>query len=78
MRLVDTSESWNSLTVANSNEIVVAIGRDKLVGMANALGEALLSVEEWEFDTRVGILPEDARTLRDQIGEILRSTYSPE
>lgn len=78
MRLVDASEPWNALPETNADEVVVAISRDDLVGLANALGEALQAVDDWEFDTRVGLLPENARALRDQISEILRRSFQPE
>jgi flagellar biosynthesis/type III secretory pathway protein FliH len=49
------------------------MSRDELAVIANSIGEALEAVEDWEFDTRLGVGPEDARDLRDQINEVLRS-----
>jgi hypothetical protein len=72
MRLVDVTQPWNELPGVDPDEVVVAVSRDELVGLANALGEALRAVDDWEFDTRVGLLPQDARTLRDQVSEVLR------
>jgi len=78
MKLVDASEPWADLPELGPDDIVVAVSRDELVGLANVIGEALQAVDDWEFDTRVGLLPQDARTLRDQISEVLRSTARPE
>lgn len=78
MRLVDASGPWNALPDTETDEVVIAIGRGELVGLANVLGEALQAVDAWEFDTRVGLLPDHARALRDQISEILRRSFQPE
>ena len=41
--------------------------------LAGAINEALEAVDEWEFDTRLGALPDQARALRDRINEVLRA-----
>jgi hypothetical protein len=73
MRLVDASEPWNALPNIDPTEVVLALSHDELVGLANCIGEALQAVDDWEFDTRVGLMPEEARKLRDMISEVLRS-----
>lgn len=78
MRLVDASEPWNTLPEITREDVVIATSRDELVGLANAITEALQAIEDWEFDTRVGLLPEDARNLRTQISGILRESARPE
>jgi hypothetical protein len=78
MRLVDASEPWNALPNVDPTEVVIAANRDELVGLANCIGEALNAIDDWEFDTRVGLLPEDARRLRDAISEILRAGQGPQ
>lgn len=75
MRLVDASEPWNALPDVDSAEVVIATKREELVGLANCIGEALNAIDDWEFDTRVGLLPEEARRLRDAISEILRTGH---
>lgn len=60
-----------------ATEIVVALSLDELVAMANMVGETLEAVEDWEFHTRVGIDPDQARGLRDAIAHVLRATASP-
>lgn len=78
MRLVDASEPWNALPNVDPVDVVIATNRDELVGLANCIGEALNAIDDWEFDTRVGLLPEDARRLRDAISEILRANQGPQ
>jgi hypothetical protein len=76
MRLISVAEPWNAHV--DSDEVVLAITRDELAGLANSIGEALQAVDEWEFDTRVGLIPEDARRLRDEISMVLRTSFKPE
>ncbi len=78
MRLVDATEPWTALADVDSREVVVAVARDELVCLANAIGEALQAVDDREFDTRVGLPPQDARALRDQISEVLRASARPQ
>lgn len=77
MRLIDAAEPWTELPGVDPRELVIAISRDELVGLANAIGESLQAIDDWEFDTRVGLLPQDARFLRDQISEVLRASDQP-
>lgn len=78
MRLVDASEPWSALPNVSPDEAVIAVSRDELAGLANSIGEALQAVDDWEFDTRVGLLPKEARQLRDEIGHILRTGFRPQ
>ncbi len=78
MNIVDVPERWAERHGVDPHDVVVSVSREQLVGCANALGEALQAVDDWEFDTRVGLLPDDARSLRDQISDILRTTARPE
>jgi hypothetical protein len=59
-------------------ELVVGATRDELVLLANALNEALEAVEGWEFDTRLGGSPDEARELRSKIKDLLHATRQPE
>lgn len=78
MRLIDASEPWEALPNVNPADVVVATNRDELAGLVNCIGEALNAVDDWEFDTRVGLLPEEARRLRDAIDEILSTASRQE
>jgi hypothetical protein len=44
---------------------------DELVGLNNALNEALECLEPWEFQTRMGVEREKAEALQEQIGSLL-------
>ncbi len=59
-------------------EVVIAATRDELVLLAGSLNEALEAVEGWEFDTRLGGSPDEARALRSKIKDLLRETRPPE
>lgn len=59
-------------------EVVIAATRDELVLLAGSLNEALEALEDWEFDTRLGGSPDDARALRSKIKDLLRETRLPE
>lgn len=59
-------------------ELAITVTKDDLVTMANAIGEAIEAVEDWEFQTRVGVTSQYARELQAQIAKILQDTYVPE
>jgi hypothetical protein len=48
----------------DDEEVVVAMTRKEFALLSSALNEALEAVEEWEFDTRLGGTPDQARALR--------------
>jgi hypothetical protein len=58
--------------------VTVKLTRVELAGLANALLEASEHLEDWEFDTRVGLLPEEAQTLCDSIRDVLHRTEPPQ
>ncbi|WP_407359101.1 hypothetical protein LTA6_001521 [Microbacterium sp. LTA6] len=60
------------------DELVIATTRDELAALAGAINEALEAVEEWEFDTRLGITPDQARRLAARISDVLRDAFRPE
>ena len=45
------------------DEVIVAVTRDELRLLASSIGEALEAVEPWEFSTRLGAEPDEARCL---------------
>jgi hypothetical protein len=53
--------------------VVVFLTEGELAILANAINEALESVEAWEFSTRVGVEPDVADKLRRQLGDALAS-----
>ena len=73
MRFLHPADTWIDGHTVGEGEVVVAMSRDELAVLANSIGEALEAVEGWEFDARLGVGREDARDLRDQIDDVLRS-----
>jgi hypothetical protein len=78
VRLLHPESTWIGPDEIADDEIVVATTRGELALIASSIGEALEAIEEWEFDTRLGALPDEARALRDRINEILRAAFRPE
>lgn len=78
MRLLNPPGQLDAVASVEADELVITVTREELVGLANSIGEALLAIDDWEFDTRVGLLPDDARSLRDAISGVLRAAFEPE
>lgn len=78
MRILHPDSPWIGEEEVADDELVVAATRHELATMAGAINEVLEAVEEWEFDTRLGVTREQARALRDRLNEVLRATYRPE
>lgn len=78
MRILDLHESEIVEEEIAADELLIVTDRDELVLVANSITEALHTIEERQFDTRLGALPEKARALRESIKEILRSTHRPQ
>jgi hypothetical protein len=50
----------------DNQEVTLRLQRDELVAVNNALNEVLNgpdSIEDWEFHTRMGVEPDEARAL---------------
>lgn len=78
MKILHPDSPWIGEEEVADDELVVATTRGELATMAGAINEALEAVEEWEFDTRLGVTPAQARELRDRLNEVLRAAYRPE
>jgi hypothetical protein len=74
MKLLHPGSSWVGEDEVLSFEIVIAATREDLVLLANGLTEALEAVDDWEFQTRLGGTPDEARALRSKIRDLLRET----
>lgn len=72
MRLLDPEIPWGGEQEIADREIVLSATREELTGPIGALNEALEAVDEWEFQTRLGITTDDARALRGRVAEVLR------
>lgn len=70
----DSSDIYEELV---GGELAVAVSRDELVTMANAINEALEAVGDWECETRMGVTSVQARELQDQLLDILRDSSPP-
>lgn len=78
MRLLEQTEYPDFPPKIGEDELLLATTRQELIGCANAISQALRAVDEWEFDTLVGLLPEEARSLREEIRAILQTAFRPE
>lgn len=78
MKILHPDSPWIGEEEVADDELVVATTRGELATMVGAINEALEAVDEWEFDTRLGATPEQARALRDRLNEVLRATCRPE
>ncbi|GAB78182.1 hypothetical protein SAMN05421595_0703 [Austwickia chelonae] len=78
MKLLEPEVPWVGDQEIADDEVVFSATREELAGLAGALNEALEAVEGWEFQTRLGITPEEARALRQRIGEVLRGAFRPQ
>lgn len=78
MKILHPDSPWIGEEEVADDELVIATTRDELATMAGAINEALEAVEEWEFDTRLGATPEQARALRDRLNDVLRAAYRAE
>lgn len=57
--------------VINKDKIILELSQDELGVLCCALNEVCDGIEEWEFETRMGIKIEDARIILD----FLYTTY---
>lgn len=67
MRLVDSGQ-----------EIIIAVSLDELRLLKASVGEALEAVDDWEFSTRLGAEPAEARALRADIRDLLAQVATPD
>ena len=78
MRMIHLDSFWIGGGEMTDDELVVATTRDELVIMAGAINEALEAIEEWEFDSRLGVTSARARELRDRLKEVVKVADRPD
>jgi hypothetical protein len=52
-------------------QITVSVTEDELVLLSGCIRETFEAVEDWEFHTRLGFEPSEARLLDEQIHDVL-------
>jgi hypothetical protein len=55
----------------DSEQIVLALSRSELLLLAGLVGEAIETVGDWEFSTRLGAEKAAARQLRRDLGVVI-------
>lgn len=78
MRILHPDSPWIGDQEVADDELRIATTRDELIALVGAINEALEAVDEWEFETRLGVTPDQARVLRDRIKDVLRAELRPE
>ncbi|MCC2309977.1 hypothetical protein [Cellulomonas chengniuliangii] len=78
MRILHPDSPWIGDDEVTDDELVLAVARADLAVLAGAVNEALELVEGWEFETRLGVTPDQAKALRARLGELLRESSRPE
>ncbi|MBX3031387.1 MAG: hypothetical protein KF809_14665 [Chloroflexi bacterium] len=69
---MDNWDWWSGPPELTRDDVLVVTSHAELAGLSSSIGEALQAVDDWEFQTRVGLFPDEARRLRDQIHDIIR------
>jgi hypothetical protein len=77
MNLLHPESPWIGDQEIPRDALVVAASPGELAVMSSAINEALEAIEEWEFETRVGVTPVQARDLQARIAGVLREAESP-
>lgn len=78
MKLLRPDIPWIGDHQIADDEVVVAATREELGVLAGAINEAIEAVDDWEFQTRLGVTSDEARELRSRLGELLREAFRPE
>ncbi|NIK58276.1 hypothetical protein [Kribbella shirazensis] len=78
MRILCSNEVDAERAAVAEDESVLVLSRGELAFLANSVQEALEVVDEWEFDTRLGMRPEESRMLHDRIRSFLMENRSGE
>ncbi len=53
-----------------SDDVIVAMSQEELRLIASSIGEALEAVDDWEFQTRLGAEPGEARSLQAEFNAV--------
>lgn len=78
MKILHPDSPWIGDVEVAEDELVIATTRDELGVLAGAINEAIEAVDDWEFQTRLGVTADEARALRSRLGELLREAFRPE
>lgn len=78
MKILHPDSPWIGDQEIADDELVIAATREELMTLAGAISEALEAVDEWEFGTRLGVTPDQARELRGRVNDVLRAAFRPE
>lgn len=78
MRHIPSTDQQRFAAEQDSTMVLVALTRDELTGLANALLQTLAAVEEWEFETLIGLTPVEAENLKSEIVDLMFDTREPQ
>jgi len=53
-----------------NNQVLLSLDFDEVAALNNALNESLEHLEEWEFETRMGVSQSQVQLLLKKFGEI--------
>ncbi len=62
----------------SSGTASVSLTVNELAFLVNSIGEALQAVDDWEFGSRLGAEPVEARSLRDGLSELIHAATPPQ
>lgn len=59
----------------SENEVILAVSRDELLLVHNAIGESLEAIDDWEYSSRTGVDADQARRVQSELGRIIPSVF---
>lgn len=68
----DNLQQQHSMEILDrqEKEVLVRLTADDVIALNNALNESLEHLEEWEFETRMGVIKAEIRMLLDKFSKI--------
>jgi hypothetical protein len=61
----------------SSDQVLLVLTRQELALLVGSANEALEAVEDWEFDTRLGVTKDEARRISRDVHDAYRSLKAP-